>query len=193
MSILFKQAIISLISYLIGCLNGAYYYGKIFKNMDIRNYGSGNPGALNSGRVFGRDGFIIVFFIDFLKGAIVVIIGRYYELSNQGLVLAILAVIAGHMYPVQLQFKGGKGMAAFLGALAFYDYIYVLYIVVVFLLFFILTRRFTISGLASLILLPAILYFRGYASHEVLAMTVFALIIILRHRENIHDFLKPKN
>ncbi len=117
---------------------------------------------------------------------------QYYELSNQGLVLAILAVIAGHMYPVQLQLRVAKEWPLFWVLLHFMS-ISMFCILSWFSPVFSSNQRFTISGLASLILLPAILYFRGYASHEVLAMAVFALIIILRHRENIHDFLKPKN
>lgn len=157
-----KLMIITLSSYFIGCFCGAYYYGTIFKNKDIRDFGSGNLGALNSGRVLGSGGFAIVLIIDLLKGMIVVIIGRHFDLSSASLLIAMFAVVIGHMFPIQLKFKGGKGIATFMGALTAYNYLYALIIIVTFIPIYIVIRRFTISGLISIVFLPLIIFIIGF-------------------------------
>ena len=180
--------VITLISYLIGCFSGAYYYGTLFRNKDLRKYGSGNLGALNSGRVLGKQGFIVVLLIDSLKGVLVVALGRYFGLSNTGLIIAMLAVILGHIFPLQLNFKGGKGVATFVGTVTAYNYLFTIIMGITFIPIFIIIRRFTISGLISILLFPLIILFLGYPGSEVFAMLLFAAIIILGHRENINKF-----
>lgn len=187
-----KLLIITIISYLVGCFCGAYYYGTIFRNTDIRNFGSGNLGALNSGRVLGSSSFIIVLTIDFLKGIIVIIIGRFFGLSNISLLITMFAVIIGHMFPIQLRFKGGKGIATFMGALTSYNYLFTLIIFITFIPIYIITRKFTISGLISVIFFPFLIFTIGYPSRgrEAFAMLIFASIIILKHTKNIFHATK---
>lgn len=189
-----KLIIISLMSYFIGCFCGAYYYGIIFKNIDIRNYGSGNLGALNSGRVLGTMSFVVVLFIDSFKGIFVVMIGRYFNLGDTALLLPIFAVIIGHIFPMQLKFKGGKGIAVFLGALAGYNYLYLIIIVVAFIPIYIIMRNFTISGLVSIAILPVVTLIVGYSSTalESFALMSFATIIIIKHKVNILRYMKEK-
>lgn len=183
----FKIIIFTLTAYFLGCFCGAYYYGTIFKNKDIRNLGSGNLGALNSGRVLGAGSFIVVFLIDFFKGVIVVIIGRYLGLSNTVLLIAMFAVVIGHMFPIQLNFKGGKGIATFIGVLIAYNYLYTLIIVITFIPIYIIIRKFTISGLISIISLPLIIFIIDYPARvrDGFVLLAFAFIIILRHKKNI--------
>lgn len=183
----YKFIIITLTSYFIGCFCGAYYYGTIFNKKDIRNFGSGNLGALNSGRVLGTGSFFVVLFIDFLKGVIVVITGRYFGLSNTALLVVMFSVVLGHMFPIQLNFKGGKGIATFMGALTTYNYLYTLIIFITFIPIYIITRKFTVSGLISIIFLPFIIFIINYPKNfvEAFAMLAFATIIILKHRKNI--------
>ncbi|MDU1320568.1 MAG: glycerol-3-phosphate acyltransferase [Clostridium botulinum] len=187
-----KFLIIILASYFIGCFCTAYYYGIMFKNKDIRNFGSGNLGALNSWRVLGKGSFIIVLSIDFLKGFMVIIIGRFFSLSNTSLFIIMFAVIMGHMFPVQLKFKGGKGIATFMGALTAYNYLFTIIIIITFMPIYCIMRKFTISGLISIIFFPVLIFIIGYPSKntEAFVMLIFTVIIILKHKKNILNIIK---
>lgn len=189
----FKYIIIILASYFIGCFCGAYYYGAIFKKKDLRNFGSRNLGALNSGRVLGYGSFFIVLFIDFFKGVIVILMGKYFGLNYIYLLAVMFSVVLGHMFPIQLCFKGGKGIAVFMGALSAYNYLYALFIIAAFIPIFFIIKRFTISGLISIIILPFIIFINNFARNlnyskglkESIAMLVFAALIIYKHKDNI--------
>lgn len=187
-----KILIIILASYLIGCFCTAYYYGVMFKNKDIRNFGSGNLGALNSGRVLGKSSFIIVLSIDFLKGFMVMIIGRCFSLTDTSLFIIMFAVIMGHMFPIQLKFKGGKGIATFMGVLTSYNYLFAIIILITFIAIYCVIRKFTISGLISIIFFPVIIFIIGYPSKntEAFVMLIFTLMIILKHKKNILNIIK---
>lgn len=80
MGVELKYVCLIIVSYVLGCFCGAYYYGTIFLKKDIRIFGSGNLGALNSGRVLGKKAFVIVLFIDILKGILAVEIGQVFFL-----------------------------------------------------------------------------------------------------------------
>lgn len=177
-----------LVAYLMGCFCGAYYYGIIFKKTDLRNFGSGSLGALNAGRVLGKKDFMIVLGIDFLKGAMVVFFARQFGLRDAGLLLAMLAVVLGHIFPVQLGFKGGKGIATFFGVLAAYDAFLITIIILSFILVFFVLRQFTVSGLISIVLLPLFMAFLGYPRKEILVILLFLLIILPAHKENIKTY-----
>src|SRR5690554_4139407 len=104
------------VSYLLGCFSSAYFLGKMAKNIDIREYGSGNAGATNALRVMGKKIGALTFILDILKGIIAVIIGNKL-LGLDGKLLAGIFVVLGHNFPVFLNFKGGKGVATSLGVL----------------------------------------------------------------------------
>ena len=128
-------------AYLVGCFCGAYYYGTLVKKIDLREHGSGNLGATNTGRVFGATGFAIVFLIDLAKAVVVVLVGRYLGISDVVLMLGLCAIVIGHMYPIQLQFKGGIGVASYIGGL-------------IALILFGITRKKTRSGFIAMLALP---------------------------------------
>ncbi|MCR1975359.1 glycerol-3-phosphate acyltransferase [Clostridium sporogenes] len=182
-----KLLIIILSSYFIGCFCGAYYYGTIFKDKDIRNFGSGNLGALNSKRVLGNISFIIVLSIDFFKGFTTIIIGRGLGLTNTYVLIIMFAVIIGHIFPIQLKFKGGKGVATFIGALTSYNYLFVLIIFLTFIPVYLITRKFTLSGLISIMFFSFLLFIINGPSKysENFPMMIIIFIIILKHSENI--------
>lgn len=104
---LLKVGLLFILSYLSGCLNGAYYSGKIASKQDIRELGSSNAGARNAGRVLGRSVFIYTVIIDALKTIIPLAIAFYLFHGNEFLVgIVAVAVLLGHIWPVQLQFRG---------------------------------------------------------------------------------------
>lgn len=102
------------IAYLIGCINNAYILTKYTRKIDIRNYGSGNAGATNVLRVLGYKAAAPVFALDVLKGVIAVLIGKYL-MGTTGAMIAGIAVVCGHNWPVFLKFRGGKGIATSIG------------------------------------------------------------------------------
>ena len=192
-----KTIIAILVAYLLGCINGGYYYGKIVKKIDIRMLGSHNPGALNSLRVFGPVAFIGVFLVDFAKGLGATALALYLDLPEAAIMITMAGAITGHMFPIQMQFKGGKGIATFLGCLTIYDYRLLLAVVVLFLINFPLVRKFSITGLVALAFLPLVaLIINGNFTELIFLVTIISLIIY-RHRTNIKEYIairfKSKN
>lgn len=108
-----------LISYALGCINAAYYWVRWIRGADIRDSGSGNAGARNVGRMYGRGAFVVVLLLDGLLGALAVGIGLFVAGTESLLPggCALLAMV-GHVFPVQLGVRGGKGLAKALGALS---------------------------------------------------------------------------
>ncbi|KAB1140895.1 glycerol-3-phosphate acyltransferase [Streptomyces luteolifulvus] len=109
------------LSYFIGCISTSYYVTKTRTGKDIRDLGSGNAGAQNVGKVLGRPWFVAILLLDMLKGYVVVLGGVHMGLGDGVVTLAIVAVVSGHIWPAQMGFRGGMGIATSLGAvLAFH-------------------------------------------------------------------------
>ena len=108
--------------YLAGSCPTGYLAVKMLKGQDIRDYGSGNIGATNTGRVLGKKWAVAVAVFDMLKGGIAVLLASFF--TDNDVILALTGVFAvlGHNYPVWLGWRGGKGVATTFGVLAFYDF-----------------------------------------------------------------------
>lgn len=154
----------------------AYIVTKWKHNVDIRQEGSGNPGARNMGRVYGKGYFIATFLGDAIKGAIVVSIAKYLFEDSTFVMLALLAVLLGHIYPIVFKGKGGKGISTFIGGLIAFDYLIALTLVAVFIIFYLIFKGFTKPGLITIACLPVcmILY-----SYSIVTTILSALIIVL--------------
>jgi glycerol-3-phosphate acyltransferase PlsY len=105
----------AIIGYIIGCISFGYITGKIFKGRDIREVGSGNAGTANVIRNYGWVPGLITFAGDVLKGVVASLIGFYLSGSWEGACIGGLAAVLGHIWPVFLKFKGGKGVATSFG------------------------------------------------------------------------------
>src|SRR5665213_1068043 len=118
MNLLFL-AISAALAYLIGSIPVAYIFGRVLKNLDIREHGSGNMGATNAFRVLGKGPGTAVLILDIIKGIIpVTLLANAFGLTDAlSLVIIGVATVAGHNWTVFLGFKGGKGMATSLGVL----------------------------------------------------------------------------
>src|ERR1041385_8259254 len=108
-----QAGIICFCSYLLGCFAAGYYLVRMRLGEDIRELGSGSVGARNVGRVLGKTGFLLTVLSDFGKGAFAVWAARhFFTPSDERLVaLAMISVIAGHIWPMQLRFRGGTRTA----------------------------------------------------------------------------------
>ena len=102
-------------AYLLGSVPTAYIYFKIKQNKDIRNYGSGNSGALNIWRSQNISSGAFVLIIDLIKAVSIALTGKNIEISEVGFYIGTVCSVLGHNYPVYLKFKGGKGVSVVAG------------------------------------------------------------------------------
>ena len=186
-------------AYLIGAIPFGYLIGRLH-GIDIRKVGSGNIGATNVTRTVGKIQGKICFLLDFLKGALpVALVNSVFMQDTANLALATgLAVILGHIFPIYLKFRGGKGVATAAGvALALAPYP-LLCALLVWLVTFLTTRYVSLASIVAAAALPvaAALFFGlglptpfPLGASTLIFFTLIALLAILRHVSNIKRLL----
>lgn len=194
-----KELFLIITAYLIGSIPTALIISKSFFGVDIREYGSGNMGATNTFRVLGSKYGTIVMVGDMLKGILAVALYNllpYYltnELERTNLMIGLgLAAVAGHIYPIWAQFRGGKGVATLFGMLLAIQPIVAASCVGVFLLVLFLTRYVSLSSILAGVALPICvlwIYNEKEVFYRVFAVAVAALVV-LTHQKNISRLLK---
>ena len=110
------SVLLVLLSYLLGSIPFAYIAGRVFKGIDIRNFGDGNVGAVNAYRGIGPAAGVAVLIADVSKGAIAVLVAQAFA-SQLVTLLAGFAVVTGHNWPIYIGFRGGRGQATTIGVL----------------------------------------------------------------------------
>ena len=193
-------------SYILGSISFAWIIAKVFKNIDIRKYGSKNPGATNVYRTISKPLGVLTLILDVLKGFIPVYLVPYFWNLNigKGIVVSViyytiivaLLVILGHVFSIFLNFKGGKGVAVGLGVFLAINPIATLCSLVVFIVIVVLTRYVSLSSIVASIVLPiGIYFFSKYNiiqsnSYEFLIFSIIVvLLVIIRHISNIKRLL----
>lgn len=178
-------------SYLIGCFSSAYLLGKIYRKIDIRGYGSGNAGATNAIRVLGKKLGALTFVLDFAKGMVAVLLGMTIMGYNGGLLGGLFAVI-GHNWPVFLGFKGGKGVATSVGALAILSFPTTLIAAIIGIILIFVTRYVSLGSITILSLVPIISSLMGKSFNKYFFITTLtlALLCIIRHKANIKRLIE---
>jgi acyl phosphate:glycerol-3-phosphate acyltransferase len=174
-------------TYVLGCFTAGYYLVRLRLGDDIREIGSGSVGARNVSRVLGKTGFVLTFLADFGKGAAAVWAVRRMTSDNRVLGLAMVSVVAGHLWPAQLRFQGGKGMATSQGALLVYDPKLSLAFVAVFLCAFLPLRRATLPSLISMACLPVASFFLEPRTTKSLLILSLAGLVLIGHRGNLAE------
>ena len=176
-------------AFFLGAVPNAYLAGRFLKNIDIRQHGSGNIGATNVFRILGKGPGIVVFSLDFLKGALPVVIFMFvlpHSSHQQLFAFSIgLAAMLGHMFTPFLRFKGGKGIATGSGAVCACFPLLFAIALAVWLLSFLLSRIVSVSSILAVcaLLLSALL---TRQSREILFVFFAMLILVLySHRGNI--------
>lgn len=149
-----RAVLVVLTSYLIGCVVGAYYIVRLRTGTDIRTLGSGNAGARNVLRALDKTGAAATLAFDAAKGALAVFFA--YSLVPQDWAggVAFLAVVVGHIWPVQLSFRGGKGAAPGLGCMLVIDPPMALAALAAGAVLYAVSRNITAGGLAAVALVP---------------------------------------
>jgi|ERR1017187_5232921 glycerol-3-phosphate acyltransferase PlsY len=194
-----KELLLIITAYLIGSIPTALIISKSFFGIDIREYGSGNMGATNTFRILGPKFGTIVMLGDMLKGILAVALYNllpYYltnELDRTNLMIGLgMAAVAGHIFPIWAQFRGGKGVATLFGMLLAMQPVVAVSCVGVFLLVLFLTRYVSLSSILAGVALPICVLWI-YNEHEVFyrvfAVAVAALVV-LTHQKNISRLLK---
>lgn len=188
-----KDIICIIMAYLLGGICTGYYLVRLKLKQDIREHGSGGVGARNVGRLLGKSGFIITLLGDAFKGLAAILLARWFEISEPAVSLILVAVIAGHIWPLPLQFRGGRGIAAATGAYIAYDPQLALLLLGITLILMIFRRGFILSGLAALLLLPLVAYALDQPIHTVAALAGSSVIILFAHRERLRKAFAPVN
>ncbi|MGM0395781.1 MAG: glycerol-3-phosphate 1-O-acyltransferase PlsY [Bacillota bacterium] len=186
-----KLLLVLILSYLIGSFSSAYVVGKAFKQIDIRNHGSGNAGATNALRIMGKKLGVLTFLMDFVKGTVAVLIGLNLGGYNGGLIAGLFAVI-GHNWPVFFRFKGGKGIATTIAAMAVIQFPITLISVILGVATAIISKYVSLGSLVFLTVL-FVLTFTGLSDGKTSTSIMTFLLMILgyfRHRENIKRLVK---
>jgi acyl phosphate:glycerol-3-phosphate acyltransferase len=172
-------------AYALGCFSTGYFLVRARTGRDIREIESGSSGARNVGRVLGRTGFLLTFLGDAIKGALAVWVTLHFTGSQLLAALSMLCVVAGHIWPVTLQGRGGKGAITSLGALAVYDPHLVLAYFAVFLPGVALTRKSLLPGMTAYLCLPLVSYWLHRDPVEALIVAALGGQVIIAHRQNL--------
>ena len=180
-------------AYLLGSVSFAVVMSRLFGLADPRSYGSGNPGATNVLRSGSKAAAALTLLGDAAKGAVAVwlvrALGPAFGVGEFGVALAALAAFAGHLYPVFFGFKGGKGVATFLGALLALDLGAGLVACAVWLAVALVLRYSSLSSLCAAAVAPFALFGLTGAVDVSLVIAAMSVLLIVRHRQNIANLL----
>ena len=195
--------LVIILSYLLGSINFAYITARI-KGIDISSQGSGNPGTSNVLRTLGKGSAAFVLFGDLLKGVIPILL--FYQ--DQYFLIYGLAAVLGHIYPLFYRFKGGKGVATYLGVyiatvfinpynselinLEIFQILNIPALAFFYFVIFKTTRVSAIASLATVLITVSILIYANNEVSNVLVLIVIFILILLKHSENIKRLREGK-
>ena len=182
--------------YLFGSFPSGFLAGKIAKGIDIRTLGSGSTGATNVLRHLGKRAAIAVFLIDVFKGVISILLAKYFLLNDSWQVAVGLSALIGHIWPVWLNWKGGKAVATGLGIFLGLSWQVGLATLGIFILIITLFRMVSLASVSAAFALPFIMFLSfGNSSISIpfLVISFLAMtLVVWRHRENISRIIRGK-
>ena len=178
----FELFLIIIISYLFGSIPFGLLLTKIFLKKDIREIGSGNIGATNVLRAGNKILGYSTLILDILKAVLPILYIKFF--MNDYLYISALSIFIGHVFPIWLKFKGGKGVASYLGILCCLDIFTALIFGVVWISIFILFKFSSLSSLLASLTIPIFHFFYNSNSDYYFYFMMF-ILIFFTHRENI--------
>ena len=199
----FPIILLVVFAYLTGAFPSAVWLGKTFYKIDVREYGSGNAGATNTFRVLGKKAGLPVLFMDIFKGFLAV--NYVYILSNANslkllnpelffenqLVLGIAAVI-GHLFPIYIGFRGGKGMATMLGLLIAIEPYAALFSLSIFVIVLFISRYVSLSSMIASLAFPIFVMLGLQSTNG--SLNLFAIFVpilsLITHQKNIERLIR---
>lgn len=187
------------LSYLLGSLATAVWAGKLFHGIDVREHGSGNAGATNVIRILGWKTGVPVLLIDVLKGWTAAMLPVFFNLAGDGTaalvnykIIAGIAAVTGHIFPVFAGFRGGKGVATISGVLLAVHPLLTVSCLGIFSTVLLITGYVSVSSMVAGIAFPILLL--GVFDTQSLFFKVFSVIValslLITHRKNIKRLIK---
>ena len=184
------EFLLAFIAYLIGSIPFGYLIVKLKEGRDVRSTGSGNIGATNVLRTAGRGSALLTLLLDAAKGYLAVWLASWISHdSPQTVALAAICAVLGHLFPVFLKFKGGKGVATVLGVFLYVSPIPILIAAGSFVCVVVVFRYVSLGSIVAAIVFPAayllLSYPRDPSPWLFLPVIVCPSLVILKHHENI--------
>ena len=186
-------ALLILFSYLVGSIPTGYLIAKHVMHIDIREHGSGNPGAANVYRIVGKWAGISTFLIDAIKGFVPVCLARVFcpDIYVIAIVCGVVAIL-GHMWTIYLKFRGGKGVATSAGVFFALAPIPTTCAFIAFVILVAIWGRISIGSIAACVVLPLVSWCMNYPLAEKIMVTAVGLLVIYKHIPNIKRLLSQK-
>jgi len=173
--------IISILSYLMGSVPFGFILTKVFLKKDIRDIGSGNIGATNALRAGNKSLGYGTLFLDIIKAIIPVV---YVKLNYPDYIfIASLCVFLGHIFPIWLKFKGGKGVATYVGILFSINLTIGFVFIGVWFFTFLISKYSSLSSLSASLSIPIYLFF--FTNQNLVFFSIMFILILYTHRENV--------
>ena len=169
------------LSYILGSIPSGIIFAKIFKLKDLRTIGSGNTGTTNVLRTGNYTAAALTLILDFGKACLAIYLS---QIVNEKLILiSSLAILIGHIFPLWLKFKGGKGFACYLGIIFMINFYLFIFISLIWLITFFVKRVSSLSALLSCLsgVLISIIYFNS----NIVLVVLLTILIFVTHLENI--------
>ena len=180
---------VSLSTYLIGSIPFGFIFTKISGHKDIRKIGSGNIGATNVLRTGNKFLAVLVLIFDILKGYLptLCIASYLFESNYNELTIYLLGslTILGHLFPIWLKFKGGKGVATYIGFIFAVNYILGIFFVFLWLFIAFIKKYSSLASIYSLLAVPFIMIFLDYKPSVFLFFFILSALLIFKHYSNI--------
>ena len=186
---IFTALLLLAIGYLLGSMPNGYLAGRSLKGIDLRQCGSGSTGATNVLRNVGKGPALVVFLLDVGKGALAVLLAKSFGMNDWVQVLAGLAALAGHIWPVWLGWKGGKAVATGLGMFLGLAWPVGLACFGLFMAVISLSRIVSLSSVVAAIGLPVLMVLAGASGASISVSVVASVMVLWRHRSNIERLI----
>jgi acyl phosphate:glycerol-3-phosphate acyltransferase len=188
--------ILILAAYLLGSIPFAIVASRLFKLPDPRSYGSQNPGATNVLRTGKKGAAVVTLLGDMGKGWAAVLLAKYFSgawgLGSEVIAGVVLAVFLGHLFPIFLRLKGGKGVATSAGVLMGLNPWLGVLTILTWVIVALSSRISSLSALVSALLAPLYAYFLLGEGLVTVAVLIVSVLLITRHRSNIANLIAGK-
>jgi glycerol-3-phosphate acyltransferase PlsY len=179
------RIIIPIVAYLLGSIPFGYLIVRGKSGADIRETGSGGTGATNVSRRAGKAAGVLTLLLDAAKGCVAVLIAKAFGGADWVIAAAAIAALVGHIFPVWLGFRGGKGVATGVGIFLVLTPIALLCAGVVFIAIVLLTRFVSLGSITAAVLIPVLVWWQSDSQSLLIAAIVGAALIVFAHRGNI--------
>ena len=184
-----QTALAIIAAYLLGSVPFAMISSTLFGLADPRSYGSGNPGATNVLRSGNKKAALLTLLGDALKGWAAVFVAQKMGVSEVQIGLVALAVFLGHLYPIFLKFKGGKGVATAAGVLLAFDPLLGLAVAVTWLLVAFTSRYSSLAAVLAAVMAPVYAMLMHGAGNAVIVVGLIAMALVGKHWQNIQRLI----